>query len=71
MKNWQFLTLVILIIVWFGVLYYQNAKIYRVVNWIDYRDADIYKYLEWDKTLEKKLDWMQWLIYRLVEYTEE
>ena len=52
---------------------------------MDYRDADIYKYLERDKTLEKdienlnkKVDWVQWaidsywgLIYRLVEYAEE
>ena len=69
----------------FCILYQQNHRNYRIINTVDYRTADIYKYLEWDKKITKdiekvgiKVDLVQstldsniWYLYRLVEYAEE
>ena len=84
MKKSRFITLVVTLLLGFWIVIYQNYKIFNYVNVVDYRTADIYKYLEWDKEitneikdLDKKVDWLQnsvhgyWaLIYRIVEYME-
>ena len=62
MKNWQFIIICILIILWFGVLYYQNKEI--VSNQGFYYDLiqyDSNQILNKTNDIYLKVDYIEWM----------